>query len=396
MTEAPKDPRTARVVQLQVWWSLINLLLALVAIAATMWILLEERGLRREIGRISAAREQRCTQRIIVADAPPMVDPVAVAPPQDRPKSGYFGRSGTDILPALRLQFEALRADHPTGSPPETVRLASPAVLPPRTIHVVNLWATWCDPCLDEMPDFKALFARRADWAASVRFVPIQVKDPSSPVMAYANMAISMPPTPFKLADRSLGDPLVTALAADEERKLFHGNLPVTLVLDCNRRVRWAQFEQLSSVDFTELETYVDRLREELDDTSPGSWCSQEWPGNGRCEGMEDTPGHHSLEDCGELKRRPGEAAPPEAPPPPVVVCPDNMILTPDGKCKRKLRGNAPVTTRVTKPASCGNGKCDGDETRSTCCQDCPCTAPLVCKAAESGKQMCMVKGLKL
>jgi hypothetical protein len=217
-------------------------------------------------------------------------------------------------------------------------------------------------------------------------------------VKAYRDLEGSMPPAPVKLADRGLKDPLATALAADEQLKLFRGNLPVTLVLDCNRRVRWAQFDQLTSADFKELEVYIDRFRAELEDRSEGSWCTQEWRGNGRCEGRENTPGpQSSVEDCGELKRRPGDpvvAPPVEVVPPPLVECPAEMIRTADGKCKRKLRGKVVATDpgKAVRPATCGNGVCDAGENRSTCCLDCPCEAPLVCRTGADERPMCTAK----
>jgi hypothetical protein len=385
-------------VQLQVWWALFNLLLAIVAVAVTLWVFMTDRGLREEMAQLREDRAQECSRRVVVAETPKVFDPEAIAPPQDKPRNGYFGKSGTAIDPAMRLTLEALRETSPPTTQLESLRLGSQAALPSGHIHVINLWATWCAPCRDEMPDFGGLFARRPDWGDTVRFVPIQLQDPTDPVKAYRDLEGSMPPAPVKLADRGLKDPLATALAADEQLKLFRGNLPVTLVLDCNRRVRWAQFDQLTSADFKELEVYIDRFRAELEDRSEGSWCTQEWRGNGRCEGRENTPGpQSSVEDCGELKRRPGDpvvAPPVEVVPPPLVECPAEMIRTADGKCKRKLRGKVVATDpgKAVRPATCGNGVCDAGENRSTCCLDCPCEAPLVCRTGADERPMCTAK----
>jgi thiol-disulfide isomerase/thioredoxin len=384
--------------QLHVWWALFNLLLAVVAVAVTLWIFVTERGIREEMAEIRETRALACSRRVLVAASPPIVDPEAIAPPQDTPRNGYFGKSGTEIVPVMRLKLEALRSPGGPASQLETLRLGSQDVLPSGSVHIINLWATWCEPCRDEMPDFKALFDRRPDWGKSVRFVPIQLQDPTDPVKAYRELDGAMPPASVKLADRGLNDPLGTALAADKELKLFRGNLPVTLVLDCNRRVRWAQFDQLTRADFDELEIFIDRFRAELEDRTEGSWCTQEWPGNGRCEGRENTPGpHSSVEDCGELKRNPGEAAvlaPPVEAPPPLVECPDDMLRTADGKCKRKLRGKvlAPEPEKALRPATCGNGVCDAGENKSTCCLDCPCEAPLVCRTGADDRPMCSAR----
>jgi hypothetical protein len=400
-TEPPDAHDRARAT-IFVWWALFNLLLVVVAVGVTLWVFVTDRALRIEIADLQETRRLACERRVIVAATPPIVDPETEAPPQDRPRNGYFGKSGTAIVPLMRLTLEALRERGGSASQPELLRLGSQEVLPSRTIHIINLWATWCEPCRDEMPDFKALFARRADWGDSVQFVPIQLKDATDPTKAYAELAGMMPPVHVKLADRALKDPLATGLAADEELKLFHEKLPVTLVLDCNRRVRWAQFDQLSAADFKELEVYIDRFRAELEDDSAGAWCTQEWRGNGRCDPGENAIGRHSVEDCGEPKRKPGEAvvAPPplvEVAPPP-VECPEDTIRTPDGKCKRKLRGKpvAPDPEKAQRDTTCGNGVCDSTEDRTTCCLDCPCLAPLTCRTGLGDKPMCLVKGLKM
>lgn len=392
MTASP-SANDAASAQRYVWWSLINLFLAVTAIGVTLWAFMEDRGLRRELVQLTAAKA--CPPKVIVAAKPPIVDDADVpAPPQDQAKSGYIGRSGTAIVAAMTLDLEAIREDRPEG-PLEHVRLGSQQVLPSRTIHVVNLWATWCSACIEEMPDFKAMFTRRPDWGDKVRFVPIMLKDAAAPEVAYRDMV--MPPAPYKLADRGFNDPLAGILTADEQRTLFKGDLPVTLILDCNRRVRWAQFDKLQSGQFKALEGYIDRFIEEIDDDGPGAWCSQVWPGNGRCEGDENTEKHHSLADCGPLKKSSNAVDPPAEPLLPAKdECPPNTTRGADGKCSRNLRGSVSTPVKVAPEATtCGNGVCDSDETSSTCCVDCPCDAPLGCRGLRDGTSKCLPKGLK-
>lgn len=377
-------------------WALFNILLALCATVATLWIFRVERGLIAQAFMEDQRRTAECGRRTIKAAEPPVVDHQVAGPPQDKPKTGYVGKAGVDISPAMRLKLEFVRAE---SDEPGSVRLGSQEALPSRTIHVINLWATWCEPCRDEMPDFKALFARRPDWGNSVRFVPIQLKDPTNPAQAYQDLGTSMPATPMKLADRGYGDPLAKLLSGT----LFHDKLPVTLVLDCNRRVRWAQFEQLSSMDFTEIEGFVDQFLRELDDDSAGSWCTQEWAGNGRCEPPERLPGAHVLEDCGELKKKaenvpvalveepPPLPAPARLPEP--VMCPAGQILK-KGKCQRKAKLLGATVTKAA-PFTCGDQVCSVGETKQDCCDCLKCLAPLVCRPTSNGTPACLVKGLK-
>lgn len=381
-------------------WTVVNVLLTTLACGLAMLIWLKEGELRRQLVRVLARAEKGCVSetRVIEGKKALIVDERELAPPQDQLRSGYISNYGTQISEAMMVRLEAIRDP---GKPAVEVRLGAQEVLPSKAIHVVNLWATWCGPCKAEMPDFKDMFERRAaEWGAAVRFVPIQLEDSTDPRKSYGDFAALMPPTPVKLADRSYDKRLVTVFEADDKRKLYRGNLPVTFVLDCNRRVRWAKFEQLTEADFKELEDYLDKFRAELADTDPSAWCRKSWPGNGRCEGKENSP-----EDCGEPKRR-GAAEeallPPEPPPAAAVACPSGQTATADGRCVTRLKG-APVPS-VAKPDSdappktCGNNVCEParGESSQTCCLDCPCDSPLVCKPNADGRNACQAKGLKM
>ncbi len=399
-------------------WALVNMFLTTAACGLTLWIWLTEQDIRAQIARVMQRQKTGCEQRVIKSGAVQLVDPEFKAPPQDPPRSGYFGTKGTDISPAMRLKLETLREGKANQGKLESLRLGSQEVLPAGTIHVVNLWATWCGPCKEEMPDFKAMFERHPDWSADVRFLPILVKDPNEPRKSYGDFSASMPPSAVKLADRSYEESLVKALAPDEQIKLFHGNLPVTLVLDCNRRVRWARFEQLVDADFVELERYIETFRAELNDKENGSWCTQEWAGNGRCEGKENTAAHHSLEDCGELRRRGSSAAATSETPAmllgpgdpgtaitgPAITgpsnCPAGMTRGSEGRCVPQLRGQPRPAVAIPASAAakhCGDGKCEParGESNQTCCEDCSCNDPLVCRPDTNDEYRCQVKGLK-
>ena len=386
--------------KLFVRFSLFNLFLGLLSLAAILGIRRAEKSLSIRVTEVRQRQAEECaSRRVITAKTPQRFDPEGKSPPQDAAKSGYIGKQGIEIRPAMRLVLEALQPGA-FDRPPRSIRLGSQEVLPSGAIHVVNLWATWCEPCRKEMPDFQALFARRLDWGDQVRFVPITALDDTDPARAYRDMLQSMPKAPVMLADRSGRAALTKTLSADPKDQLFHGNLPVTLVLDCNRRVRWAQFNQLTPQTFAELEKSVDDLRAELTDEGPDAWCKRSWAGNGRCEGNENTPGNHVIEDCGELKRKveaPIEA-PLDTPPPAVEACPEGMVRAESGECARKLRlgsGSERAETKAAAKPDCGNATCDAGEDSDSCCQDCGCADPLVCRASGDGLK-CQVKGLKI
>lgn len=375
-----------------IWVAMVNLFIALVGVALMLWLFVADRTARTEVARLREVRA-KCEAPVLRAPTPKVYDPEQVSvPAQDVVRDGYQGSQGNEVRAIYRLVLEAVRGSDGPEAPIATMMLGSQDVLPSGAIHVVNLWATWCGPCKDEMPDLKQLFAQKREWT-DVHFVPILVKDPSEPRKAYKMFEKDMPPAAVKLADRGLGDPLTTELAKDQEGPLFKGGLPVTLVLDCNRRVRWAHFEQLRRADIRDLERVVDGLQAELADTSDGAWCTRPWAGNGRCDPGEATQTGHVLEDCGPLSRRPAGADPEEPVDPavpPAEVCPAGTSPMPGGGCKRQLKGNPP-TKKAPAADSCGNGRCDGSETSATCCADCGCPGTQVCVGAP-GPQECRTR----
>ncbi|MBZ5709410.1 hypothetical protein K7C98_09075 [Nannocystis pusilla] len=297
----------------------------------------------------------------------------------------------------MHLRLERVRQNAPAG----TVRFGSSEVLSPRSVHVISLWAPWCVACKEVLPDLRELFERRgASWGDSVRFLPVQVLDPTAPEDAIRTWGPLMPASAVQLADRSLADSFVAALR-DDSRRLYQGTLPVTLALDCNRRVRWARIGVPGEAELKELEDWLDTFRAEMTDGDPR--CRQVWCGNGRCEAGESG---RCEEDCGT----PAETAPSERPvsgPTEVAVGPNEIV--PDvpvthaskrakpcpqecsrcdekGRCLTMWAGSEPPATSTTV---CGDGRCERGEDTKTCCRDCGCTGSLQCRRGEDGQDVC-------
>ena len=89
-------------------------------------------------------------------------------------------------------------------------------------VLVVNLWATWCAPCVQEMPELERLQTRYGD---RVSVVALSNEDP-------ATVAAFLARRPVALRVGTVGDSLPEPYASG------YGALPTTFVLDRERVVR--------------------------------------------------------------------------------------------------------------------------------------------------------------
>ncbi|MCY1072560.1 hypothetical protein OV090_47885 [Nannocystis sp. RBIL2] len=393
-------PSEAEAPRAWVWGAFVLLISVGVLSALTLvltWRITEQtealEKLRARAASCPAPARSPSGRHVEVEEAPP--------PPPSAPLgSGSYVAAGVDLGPLMRLRLERVRQGAPAG----TVRFGSSEVLSPRAVHVISLWAPWCVACKEVLPDLRELFERRgASWGDSVRFLPVQVLDPTAPEDAIRTWGPLMPASHVQVADRSLADSFVAALR-DDSRRLYQGTLPVTLALDCNRRVRWARIGVPGEAEMKELEDWLDTFRAEMTDGDPR--CRQVWCGNGRCEAGE---AGRCEEDCGT----PAETAPSErvvsGPTEVAVVGPNEMA--PDdpakrpskrkpcpqecprcdekGRCLTLWGGSEPSAT--TAPVfTCGDGHCDPGEDQKTCCRDCGCKGSLQCRRAEGGRDVCL------
>jgi thiol-disulfide isomerase/thioredoxin len=113
------------------------------------------------------------------------------------------------------------------------------------SVLVVNFWATWCPPCLKEIPEFVRLQARYA--AQGVQFVGIAIDDPGRVAAFVAQHGVNYP----NLIAEKIGLDLVRAAG----NRL--GGLPFTVVID--RRGRTARVE-LGVLDEKKLAPLLDSL----------------------------------------------------------------------------------------------------------------------------------------
>lgn len=166
--------------------------------------------------------------------------PSDVAPPPEAPRPAGIEKllEVPDLLNLTFLDRGAL------------VRLRS--ILAPRTVTVINVWATWCGPCRRE---FISLRERFEGWGSDVHFVPIQLGDEPP-----GELEQTMPEAAHHLVDLVSNGNVqrgLRTLGLAEEAKI-----PITLVLDCQLRLRWLHLEEIQ--DFDEFALRVEELRRVL------------------------------------------------------------------------------------------------------------------------------------
>lgn len=140
--------------------------------------------------------------------------------PQDPPTHSAV----PDRLPPLRL---------PCLTPGPDIDLSA---LRGRPV-LVNLWATWCDPCREEMPLLQANYER---YRTQVQFLGVDTQDATEPAAEF-------------LADVGVTYPQVVDLDGDLLNHLRIPGLPVTVVLDADGRIAGKHIGELDQASLDDL-----------------------------------------------------------------------------------------------------------------------------------------------
>ncbi|MCA9714306.1 MAG: TlpA family protein disulfide reductase [Myxococcales bacterium] len=272
------------------------------------------------------------------------------------------------------------RVDAVTHDAVTPVALRDPSVLHRGGVTIINLWATFCEPCKEEMPRLTDLLAQ-GEWGTLVQFVAVHVRDNTEPRSAYDAVAALLPPATLRLVDRSPESAEIVEPLA--RRGLFRGELPVTIVLGCQQRVRWLRFGAIAPEEFPQLRRAVDGLVAEL-----GTPRCQERRRATRPSAPLVAPTDHES-GCGDGRCDPGE----------LDRCPGDCERCGDGLCQPEFGErprSCPQDCRRAPAAAtgaCGDGVCEparGEDCRS-CTADCGCTDLERCQALGAGQWKCAV-----
>jgi thiol-disulfide isomerase/thioredoxin len=310
-----------------------------VLLAALGWGVVEVRKLT------SAPRHaRRDSAPTVITAAAPAPDPTASAAPDDTFLDDFVDDASMPGESAQTFLRTHVKRDGELAGP--AIQLAGSGAGAPiasQAVTVVNFWATWCAPCKAEFSGFQSMFVlNRRDqmWGNETRFVPILVDDLENARTAYRDWKTAMPDIHAALIDQKLDHNGVRG--AVQKIEALHAGpdfaLPVTLLFDCRRKIRWFKIGALDQAAFNALADQIDELRAELH------------------------------QDKCKPKRT---ASAPSTPPP--------------------LQPQVPTTAVPTLRSTCNNdGRCDvRREDCDLCPGDCPCAGGLECKPRSTGGHFC-------
>ena len=106
-------------------------------------------------------------------------------------------------------------------------------------VIVINFWATWCPPCLREIPDFVEVFEQHR--AQGVRFVGLSIDAPENVAAFASKMGVTYP----LLIGNADTLQLATALGNPAQ------GLPFTVILDRSGMVRHVTLGTMSKAELT-------------------------------------------------------------------------------------------------------------------------------------------------
>jgi thiol-disulfide isomerase/thioredoxin len=126
-------------------------------------------------------------------------------------------------------------------------RLAEPAPAPATTWRWINVWATWCKPCVEEIP----LLARWRDKLKGTRpfdLTFVSIDESADDLAAYKKAHPDTPPT-LRIADTKVQEAWFVQLG------LTAGTpIPVHIFVDARQRVRCVRAGAVREQDFAIVE----------------------------------------------------------------------------------------------------------------------------------------------
>lgn len=122
---------------------------------------------------------------------------------------------------------------------------------PNDTLYVINFWATWCKPCVGELPYFDSIQREFEDQKVSVLLVSLdftsRLESKVKPFLKKHRLVSKV-----VLLDQPRGDAWI-----NEVSRKWSGAIPATLLVRNRKAPLWEFYEQ--SFDFSELESLIEK-----------------------------------------------------------------------------------------------------------------------------------------
>ncbi len=116
------------------------------------------------------------------------------------------------------------------------------------TTYIINFWATWCAPCIEELPDFQK--AMNEVQGQKVKFIYISLDFPDALDRVNAFISKKSYQGDFYLLSDTDANRWINRINIDWE-----GNIPATLIINNNSKTNRFHSGILNHKDLTELIT---------------------------------------------------------------------------------------------------------------------------------------------
>jgi len=155
------------------------------------------------------------------------------------------------LPPAAGQAAEAVLRPWPAAQPTPALKLAGLDGQPwdlaqlRGKVVVVNFWASWCGPCVAELPVLGGL-AQRPAWHGKVAVVGVNYKESLDAIRDFTGA-------------RSIPYPILRDRSGDMFKAWTAGVMPTTILVDRQGRARWRSVGEIGAAD-TGLQRSIEAL----------------------------------------------------------------------------------------------------------------------------------------